>query len=299
MSVNLSLERLDFEHWLELKGLKPESIKHYIFYFKKFHGSPIGQEDIDEFIRRYNNPVCRAFIVNLLKYIARNPKKFLLTSDQLLELKDIEIEKITGRREFKIKKVLNEEQVLSMERYLKKDREKIMLNLTYYCGLRRGELIKIRCKDFNWADYVKNKDTGELTVTGKGAKERVVFVPKHLMRRIGLWINSKIDVATFDKNPYLFHSVYDVTKPMYPRTWNRILENASLKALGERVHPHLLRHSYATTLLKKKVDIKSIQESLGHTDLSTTQFYLHLDREKIKKDIGNAFSREPTENEAL
>ena len=266
--------RQDFINWLKAKELKDESIKDYLFYFDKFDFNNITQESIFEFLTsRYKNNVAKAFVKNLKTFLIENRVSLGITDEEATELSLISLPKVTGMKKVRVMNILSEEQIEMIQQKMLNERNKLMLLITYFGGLRVGELVKIKPLDFNWNKWTKNKKVmGELKVLGKGDKERLVILPPNLMLRIAKWINSSQSTKYF-ANSKLF---------IQKDGWRDVLKRASMKAVGRKVNPHLLRHSFATNMLKKGFRIEEVQNLLGHTDIKSTTVYLHLSKDNLK-----------------
>lgn len=147
-------------------------------------------------------------------------------------------------------------------------RDRAMLELIYSSGLRLAELISINMGDIDFSDRI-------LTVTGKGKKMRSVPVGKHAIQAIKNWL--KIRQAMVNENEdALFISQRG--KRISPRSVQERLKQWAIKqGLPSHVHPHMLRHSFASHMLESSGDLRAVQELLGHADISTTQVYTHLD----------------------
>lgn len=154
-------------------------------------------------------------------------------------------------------------------------RNTAMLELLYAAGLRVSELVKLRIIDVNLeACFVR--------VLGKGSKERVVPISQTARKKIDLYIKSTRHVLLKAKpSPYLF--VTYSAKPMTRQGFWKILKQTALNAgILQDITPHTLRHSFATHLLERGADLRSVQVMLGHSDISTTQIYTHVAPEKLK-----------------
>ena len=140
----------------------------------------------------------------------------------------------------------------------------------YSSGFRLSELINLKVKDIDF-----NEGVGWVR-KGKGSKDRMVIVSKTLLKELKKFVKDK------DKNEYIFTN--NKNKPFSPRNIQLILKKAQRKSnIGKNIHPHMLRHSFATHLLEDGVDIRKIQELLGHSDLSTTQIYTKVSTKELKK----------------
>ena len=154
-------------------------------------------------------------------------------------------------------------------------RDAAMLELLYAAGLRVSELIKVGIANINLeACFVR--------VLGKGSKERVVPIGQVAMKKIDAYLASGRPVLLKGwPSPYLF-----VTRSATPMTrqgfWKLLKQYAQKAGLSHKITPHALRHSFATHLLKRGADLRSVQVMLGHVDISTTQIYTHVAQERLK-----------------
>lgn len=138
-------------------------------------------------------------------------------------------------------------------------RDQAILELLYAAGIRASELIGLRLEDFN-------PGVGYIRCLGKGGKERVVPIGRRAIEKI-----SKYNPP----GPLLF--------PITRETLWRIVQKAARKAgLRDRIHPHTLRHSFATHLVRNGADLRYVQEMLGHSKISTTQIYTEVDADRLK-----------------
>ena len=268
-----------FIAWLESKGLRPKTIAQYkrclenLQDFKKFN-----QESIDRYIGKFTSNVARAFLRNYKEFLLRNPKDLGLTEDQVHRLRELDIPKRKGKKR-PIPKPLSEDQVWLIEKEMRTEAEKVMLLLSFYCALRRHELLNITFNDINWAQWKQDPiKPGILKLTGKGGKKDIIPIKPEIMHRLRNWINSFFKKEEFDKSVPLF--VYGVGHDA--RKWFYRLEVASKKAIGEAINPHRLRHAMAMHLRNNLGwSIDEIKEFLRHEDISTTQIYSRVSKEKI------------------
>ena len=269
-------ERKKFVDWCKSKKLKHKTIYEYMGYYDKFEQAKnLTQRKVNNFLKRFNyNSVVKAFVKNYITFVILNKEDF---SKEILDsTKEIIIPRETGVRSNKIPIFITEEEVWRIEKYFEREREKLMLLLSFYCGLRVGGLTGIKLDDFNWRAYwdSNGKDLGELKVGEKGSRERMVFVLPELMKRINNWISLTKDDL-------------DETKPLFKisgRRWRTLLNLCSEKAINKRISPHVLRHSCATHLLNKDVALEKVQRLLGHKSITSTQIYLHIVQKDLKKD---------------
>ncbi len=147
-------------------------------------------------------------------------------------------------------------------------RDRAMLELIYSSGLRLAELISINMGDIDFSDRI-------LTVIGKGKKMRSVPVGQHAIQAIKNWLKIRQSLVNENENA-LFISQRG--KRISPRSVQERLKQWAIKqGLPNHVHPHMLRHSFASHMLESSGDLRAVQELLGHADISTTQVYTHLD----------------------
>lgn len=149
-------------------------------------------------------------------------------------------------------------------------RDRAMLELFYASGLRVSELTALKWRDLDVAE-------GLVKVLGKGQKERLVPVGRHALSALGAW--RKEQAAGTE---HLF------TNPAGRQLSVRALQKrvafwSQHQGLNQRVHPHQLRHSFASHILQSSGDLRAVQELLGHANLSTTQIYTHLDYQHLAK----------------
>jgi integrase/recombinase XerD len=153
-------------------------------------------------------------------------------------------------------------------------RDKAILELLYSAGLRVSELAGLELTDINLDEKV-------LRCFGKGSKERLVPIGEYVVETLAEYIDIR---KTFlkDFSPHLF-----VTRlgKRFTREgiWKVVKNHAKKAGIEKDVYPHIFRHSFATHLLAGGADLRSVQEMLGHADISTTQIYTHVDRTRLKK----------------
>jgi integrase/recombinase XerD len=154
-------------------------------------------------------------------------------------------------------------------------RDRAILELFYSSGLRLSELCKVR---FEMIDF----EEGFVRVTGKGNKTRIVRVGGKALEALNDYLkNERPSLVTRKTSSHVFLSIRG--GPLTPDRVRQIVkERAAAAGIEQNVYPHLLRHSFATHLLEGGADLRVIQELLGHSDISTTQIYTHVDRERLK-----------------
>ncbi len=161
-------------------------------------------------------------------------------------------------------------------------RDTAMIELFYSSGLRLSELISINLGDIDLTD-------GGLTVTGKGAKTRRVPVGAQARDAVRRWLRVRANLAGAAEAALFVSSRGG---RIHPRTVQaRLARWAREQGATRGVHPHLLRHSFASHLLESSGDLRAVQELLGHADISTTQVYTHLDFQHLAQVYDKAHPR--------
>lgn len=161
-------------------------------------------------------------------------------------------------------------------------RDHAMLELFYSSGLRLAELVNLNLDALNLGE-------GTITVTGKGNKTRIVPVGQHAMNALQAWLAIRSGLPIQDTSA-LFLS--RLGKRLSRRAVQyRLQQWAIRQGINIRVHPHMLRHSFASHVLQSSGDLRAVQEMLGHANISTTQVYTHLDFHHLAKVYDSAHPR--------
>lgn len=164
-------------------------------------------------------------------------------------------------------------------------RDRAMLELFYSSGLRLSELCALRWHDLDLTE-------GLVQVLGKGGKQRIVPVGSHACTALAAWRKE-----SGGKNDAVVFPGRGGDKPITPRAVQlRLRQLAQRQGIFKRVHPHLLRHSFATHVLESSGDLRGVQELLGHADIGTTQIYTHLDFQHLAKVYDGAHPRAKRKN---
>lgn len=153
-------------------------------------------------------------------------------------------------------------------------RDRAMMELLYSSGLRLGELVGLDLADVDMAE-------GLVSVTGKGRKRRILPVGSCARDALRAWLGVRPDLAGPGETA-LFVSRRG-SRISARSVQARLSCWAQRQGIGARLHPHMLRHSFATHLLESSGDLRAVQELLGHADISTTQVYTHLDFQHLAK----------------
>ncbi len=161
-------------------------------------------------------------------------------------------------------------------------RDRAILETLYSTGIRVNELCSL---DLDNIDFIG----GVIKVYGKGKKERLVPIGDRALRAIRAYLGKLREIVIRDKKAAFFNkSGRRITDRAVRRIVEKYIQRVSL---NERISPHTLRHSFATHLLDRGADLRSVQELLGHMNLSTTQIYAHVTTERIKSIYDKAHPR--------
>lgn len=154
-------------------------------------------------------------------------------------------------------------------------RDRALLELLYACGLRIAEACNVRLENLD-------EEGGVIRVTGKGNKTRMIPVGRVALEALKFYLaNARPKLVSPRSGAAIFLSVRGHT--LTPaRIWQLVRHYAKLAGIEEAIHPHQLRHSFATHLLSGGADLRIIQEMLGHASIATTQIYTQVDRSQLK-----------------
>ena len=245
------------------KGITPEVVREFRLF--------LARKNIKKNTQSYYVIALR----NFLKYM--NKRDIEVLSPEKIELPKI------PTRQIEIIEYPDLERLLAAPKDLdlRSLRDKAILEMLFSTGLRISELCALN----------RNFDLkrGELSVRGKGGKLRVVFLSKRAKIAIKNYLEKRGDAEEA-----LFISLTKANNPkiigrILPRTIQRIVDFYSRKAgIPQKVHPHTIRHLFATDLLIGGADLRSVQELLGHANVSTTQIYTHLTNKNLR-EIHQAF----------
>jgi site-specific recombinase XerD len=140
----------------------------------------------------------------------------------------------------------------------------------YACGFRVSELVHLKVKDLNFEEKIGS------VRQGKGKKDRVFNIPEFLLEDL----KAQVEKQKEAKREYLFSGPKE---KLSERNLQKMVKKAAFRAgIKKDVHPHTLRHSFATHLLENGTDIRTIQVLLGHSSISTTELYTHISRQQLK-----------------
>lgn len=300
--MTLSKLVTDFLEYLELeRNVSQRTIRNYHYYLKRFlnFAGDIDPSKIDlGLTRKYRLHLARYSDPKTKRPLKRKTQNFFMIALRAflrylarLDINSLSAEKVElGEVEPSPLKILDEEgleRLLSAPDPSTKDglRDKTILELLFSTGLRVSELASLNCDQIN----LQRREFG---VIGKGGKERVVFLSDSAAHWLNKYLSSRKDL--FKPLFIRFQGRVDPTDNgekmrLTPRSIERIVEKYVKRAgLSVKATPHTLRHSFATDLLINGADIRSVQEMLGHSNISTTQIYTHVTNKHLK-DVHKAF----------
>lgn len=228
-----------------------------------------------------------------LKLTARSIARKISTLKALFGYLNLHFDIKNSAKELHIPKIdkklpsyLSKDEVLSVLDIAGKDsshlgmRNMIMLYLLYISGMRVSELIQLQVTDLHF-------DTGFIAINGKGGKQRMMPLPMavtELLHRYISFLQNRCTIKQHKSQMYLFPVVYGKTiKPLSRQSCWIILKKMCIDAgIKRAVSPHQLRHSFATHMLQKGADLRSLQVLLGHENISTVQIYTHVETSHLR-----------------
>jgi len=185
----------------------------------------------------------------------------------------------------KLPVVLSREEVARLIAAARNPKHRAALSVAYGAGLRASEVVSLKLGDI---------DSERMTLRveqGKGRKDRYAMLSPVLLERLRGWWRVAHAEGMMLPNGWLFPGL-DPTDPMTPRQLNRVIHAAAAAAqINKPVSMHSLRHAFATHLLEGGADLRTIQELLGHSSLSTTQIYSHVDARRLRRVYDRAHPR--------
>jgi integrase/recombinase XerD len=279
-----------FKRFLQVeKGLSPNSIYSYTYDLKKFSEYLTSQnkdilaatqEDVQQFLK-FEKTKKKNSTRTLARSLAAIRQFYNFLSDTEVnidnpttKIESPHIEKtlpdfLTIKEVDKLFSSISEEDPYEL-------RDKTIFELLYSSGLRISEAVDLEIDEMDF-------ENSFLSIIGKGDKERIVPVNEEAKRLLLKYLrDSRQDILGTRESEYLFVSKKG-SKLNRKSVW-RLLKNYVVRTkITKNITPHTLRHSFATHLIENGADLRSVQELLGHMDISTTQVYTHLAKEKLQK----------------
>lgn len=283
----------DFKNFLKFeRNLSENSTQSYIQDLQKLIRF-LSDNNINKKISEINSNVIREFVYQQTKLIKPSSQSRLISSlknffDYLIIEKIIFINPINSiqypKIATKIPETLSTQEIDKLIDYLRKSKKNSLRNCTilevlYSCGLRVSELTNLNISDIFFDDFL-------IKILGKGRKERFVPMSKIVKDMIKDYLNSErfntITKKGFEDILFLNNRGEKLTRVMIYTILNIAKKGTGIK---KKVSPHILRHSFATHLIENGADILSIQHMLGHTNITTTERYLHVSKEHLVNTI--------------
>lgn len=257
------LKHLETE--IKIAKLSPYTLRNYINFNKQLllnsNKSPdqIDSYDVKTFLAdKMNNKASSSTILFLASI--KFAYSTILQKDPTSGIK-------RPKNEKKIPSVLSKEEVISLINSASTKKSKLIMQLLYSSGLRVSELVNLKPNDLNLEE-----NTGWVR-SGKGKKDRIFIISKKLSIKLKKYLEKRKH----------WKYVFSESNPLTTRNIQKIIQKSAKKAnINKNVHPHTLRHSYATHLLDSGVDLRKIQVTLGHSSIATTQIYTHVSSEQLK-----------------
>ena len=261
------LEKIEIE--LKISKSSEHTIKSYVRANKELldfvgkNPEEITKDDVKKFLAENISQRASSSVILFLSAV-RYSFSNILEHDPTVGIK-------RPKKERKIPSVLTKDEMRKLLSVIENKKSKLMISMIYACGFRVSELVNLKINDFDLEE-----DIGHVR-QGKGRKDRIFNIPENLKKLI----EKQIKTQSEKNETYLFSGA---NGSLSSRNLQKIIKKAVDKTeIKKSVSPHTLRHSFATHLLENNVDIRKIQELLGHADLSTTQIYTHISREELKK----------------
>ncbi|SDB91773.1 integrase/recombinase XerD [Pelagirhabdus alkalitolerans] len=285
----MELEVKDFIHYLKIeRGLADNSVmaykrdinKYIHFLQKQLSVTAVNQIDRDKilkFMYDLNDQGAKTATVSRTLSSIRLFHQFLL-KDRILDY-DPSLHIETPKKSYQLPKVLNSEEVDRLLSIQPSDplasRNKAMIELMYGTGLRVSELVQLNIHDLHLL-------MGFVRCLGKGNKERMIPLGDIAQEALTVYIEeARNQLVKKTNTDALFVNQHG--RPLTRQGFWKILKKiAHEKGIKKNLTPHMLRHSFATHLLENGADLRSVQEMLGHVDISTTQIYTHITNKRLK-----------------
>ncbi|EPR12316.1 site-specific tyrosine recombinase/integron integrase [Ruminiclostridium papyrosolvens] len=259
----------------KLEGLSRKTLKSYSLHLARFSKTvqkrieDITVIDIRRYLAQYASTGIKNSTLDTEISILRSFFNWLEAEDYILKSPMRKIK--PAKKEKRIRKALSQEELEMLRLACRNQREKAMIEFFYSTGCRLDEVYKLNKNDIDW-----NKSS--VNVIGKGNKERTVFL--NARARVHLW--RYLDLRK-DNNEALFVGLRLPMKRLSHRGYQKVLNQLGVMAgITKSVHPHLLRHTTATTAVNAGASIQAVQKMLGHTTPATTQIYADLNVDEVQ-----------------
>jgi len=266
-----------------LLSYKRDLVKYHLFIENRQRLDDITkvtQRNLRAYVRFLNAESISANSIKRALSCIRTYHKFLVSEGKMDHNPALQVD--TPRVARKLPNILTVEEIDKIFHFIPKKapmamRDIAIFEMMYSCGLRVTELCNFKASNILW-------DSEMIRIDGKGDRQRFVPIGPIARKNLKNYINKERS-ALSQKNPniaelFLSRNGRKLTRMMI---WILLKKWANTAEITKKISPHTLRHSFATHLLEGGADLRSVQEMLGHADISTTQIYTHLDKEYLKE----------------
>ena len=265
-NLNVFLEYLNENNIKSYKKVQYQDIRLFINYLYDLN---------------YNNKTISRYISSVRSFFKYLKSNNYIDNNPCTLISNPKLEK-------KLPKYLNFEDIEKLLNVFDKNnfiglRNSLILEILYSTGIRVSEITNIKFNDVS----ISNKS---IKIIGKGNKERIVYFGSICLNLLDLYIKKSYPILNKNNSEYLILS--KTGKKINDREIRKVVDDAAKMAgIKIKISPHVLRHTFATHMLNEGADLRSVQELLGHENLSTTQVYTHLTNEKIRNVYLSAHPR--------
>lgn len=288
--IDLFLQYLEQEKRLSIHTVKnyQRDLTQLIIFCKQQELAPWSQlkaKDIRQFIAQLHRQGLAGRSIQRALSAVRSFYRFLIR-EGLTETNPAQAVQ-APKTEKRLPSTLDVDQMQNLLEHTEQDtviacRDRAMMELFYSSGLRLAELASLNIRDVDYGDSL-------VYVTGKGNKSRVVPVGKAAITALQTWLAKRDELGFFEQSA-LF--ITQQGRRLGVRSIQKRLSYWGKKqGISEQVHPHRLRHAFASHMLEASGDLRAVQELLGHADISTTQIYTHVDFQHLARVYDDAHPR--------
>ena len=291
-----------FKNYLEDYRASDNTVSSYVSYLIQYQNFLYEYDKIDDVTQ-----ITREDIVKYISSLKRKKLKTTSIARKIIAIKEFHSylfnENITRenpasliespKMESHLPQVLTIDEISKMIDSIKEDdslgiRNKAMMETLYASGMRISELLDLTLGQLHLKD-------GYIVVIGKGNKERQVPIGEMAIQALRKYLLEREKIKNKQTNILFLNYKGD---RMSRQGFFKYIKNlAKENGIEKEISPHTIRHSFATHLLQNGTDLRAVQQMLGHEDISTTQIYTHIDKERLKEEYDNTFPLAMLENE--
>jgi len=250
--------------------------QYFEFCLKQgLHNPEFTNKEVESFLGALNDLNLKSASIQRKLSAIKACRKFMAFNDQKITVPALDIS--VGQKGLRLPKFLNESDMHAIFDACKNEEECCILELLYGCGMRVSELVELKTSQIM-------HDSNLLKVTGKGNKQRIIPIHESGMKAIEAYQKNLRNQIEPTKGQEAYFLLTQKGKKWSRQKINVLLHDIALKSgLNKNLHPHLFRHTFATHLLNRGADLRSIQNLLGHESVTTTEIYSHLNISKLNK----------------